>query len=306
MCIRDRDSTIAIVEKRIHGLELLRSRLGESKIGFEQNGGYELLFDSYTLSKDKLNNLNEKLFGLFNQNIFSFRNDLVYKFGFDQVHSLIQNKFEGQIHTGKMMKSLIEKAKSLGVNILTGSEVIEINDNEKFVEVIVSNQSINEKIKFISSKVSVCNNAFAKKLFKTLPLKPARGQVMITSEISNLKFKGTFHFDKGFYYFRNVGNRVLIGGGRNTDITNEESFDFVENLDILSTLKKYLTDIILPNNNFEIEMNWQGIMGFSENKLPIVNNVSTNVFCAFGCNGMGVALGSQIGIEMAFLMNQII
>lgn len=64
------DSTIAIVEKRIHGLELLRSRLGESKIGFEQNGGYELLFDSYTLSKDKLNNLNEKLFGLFNQNIF--------------------------------------------------------------------------------------------------------------------------------------------------------------------------------------------------------------------------------------------
>lgn len=237
---------------------------------------------------------------------FSFRNDLVYKFGFDQVHSLIQNKFEGQIHTGKMMKSLIEKAKSLGVNILTGSEVIEINDNEKFVEVIVSNQSINEKIKFISSKVSVCNNAFAKKLFKTLPLKPARGQVMITSEISNLKFKGTFHFDKGFYYFRNVGNRVLIGGGRNTDITNEESFDFVENLDILSTLKKYLTDIILPNNNFEIEMNWQGIMGFSENKLPIVNNVSTNVFCAFGCNGMGVALGSQIGIEMAFLMNQII
>ena len=31
--------------------------------------------------------------------------------------------------------------------------------------------------------------------------------------MKNLKIKGSFHYEKGYYYFRNIDNRILLGGG---------------------------------------------------------------------------------------------
>jgi glycine/D-amino acid oxidase-like deaminating enzyme len=56
-------------------------------------------------------------------------------------------------------------------------------------------------------------------------LKPARAQVLITKPIDSLKIKGTFHMDRGYYYFRNIDNRVLIGGGRNLDLKKRKQID---------------------------------------------------------------------------------
>ena len=36
--------------------------------------------------------------------------------------------------------------------------------------------------------------------------------------MKNLKIKGSFHYEKGYYYFRNIDNRILLGGGRNMDM----------------------------------------------------------------------------------------
>jgi glycine/D-amino acid oxidase-like deaminating enzyme len=43
-------------------------------------------------------------------------------------------------------------------------------------------------------------------------------------------------------------------------------------------------------------------MGFSPDKQPIVKRLSPNVVVGFGCNGMGVALGSLIAQEAAALI----
>jgi hypothetical protein len=48
-------------------------------------------------------------------------------------------------------------------------------------------------------------------------------------------------------------------------------------------------------------MEWSGIMAFGKELSPIISQTSTHVFCAARCNGMGVAIGSITGEELADL-----
>lgn len=296
-----KDATLAIIEKRWRGLEILRKRLGDSAIGYEQYGGYELLFDEQKQAIEQIDQVNMLLRPLFGQKVFSLDNSLIREFGFapHKIHSLIKNPFEGQIHTGKMMKSLTQYSSELGIEILTGINVREIIDEGSVARVRCSHSS--GDITFHTGKVAVCTNALISELLPEYTIKPGRGQVLITSPIA-LKFKGVFHFDEGFFYFRNVGNRVLFGGGRNIDFMGEETTELQTTKRIQDRLEELLYSVILPDTSFEIEHRWAGIMGFSNSKLPIVQKSSANVVVGFGCNGMGVALGSETGRETAQLL----
>ena len=152
--------------------------------------------------------------------------------------------------------------------------------------------------------MALCTNALMGEFLPELGIKPGRGQILVTSPIENLKFKGTFHFDEGYFYFRNYNNRVLFGGGRNIDFKHEETAVFDENPIILNRLKSQLKEVILPDTEFEIEQNWQGIMGFSPNKQPIVQPITDAIVVGFGCNGMGIALGSHTGEQLAAMLTQ--
>src|ERR1700754_3460624 len=77
----------------------------------------------------------------------------------------------------------------------------------------------------IAQQLLVATNAFALQLLPQLDITPARGQVLVTSPIDGLPFKGTFHFDEGYYYFRNLGDRVLLGGARNRAFEEESTDD---------------------------------------------------------------------------------
>ena len=60
-----------------------------------------------------------------------------------------------------------------------------------------------------------------------------------------------------------------------------------------------LKNIILPKNEFEIDYRWSGIMGVGNKKTAIVKSISNNVFCGIRLGGMGIAIGSSIGNELA-------
>ena len=133
-------------------------------------------------------------------------------------------------------------------------------------------------------------------------MKPARAQVLITKPIPNLKIKGTFHLEQGYYYFRNIDNRILFGGGRNLDVKTEETTEIAQTPIIQQQLEKLLKTTILPDYSFEIEHRWAGIMGVGNQKKPIVKQMSNNVFCGVRLGGMGVAIGSLLGKELAELI----
>ena len=67
--------------------------------------------------------------------------------------------------------------------------------------------------------------------------------------------------------------------------------------------KNLSSDIILPNQTFEVEHRWSGIMGVGNQKKAIVKQKSNNVFCGIRLGGMGVAIGSLVGKELAELIN---
>ncbi len=126
--------------------------------------------------------------------------------------------------------------------------------------------------------------------------------MLITKPIDGLKFKGVFHFDEGYYYFRRLGDRVLFGGGRNQDFEGERSTEFAYNPKIQGDLIDKLKKVILPDTAFEVEDWWTGIMAFGDTKFPIVKRHSPHVYIGVRMGGMGVAIGSKIGEELAALM----
>jgi glycine/D-amino acid oxidase-like deaminating enzyme len=295
------DKMLALVERRWRGIAFLCSRLGKKAIDFKQYGGYELLTDRQESAFEQLEKVNQLLFPLFNQAVFTTKNHLLNSFGFDKsaVKHLIFNPLEGQIDPGRMMRSLLAYVQHKGAVILNGCAVENITADKAQVSVTVQNRTANQKITFTGDKAAVCTNAFTKKLFPDLEISPGRGQVLVTKPLLKLRFRGTFHFDEGFYYFRNFENRVIFGGGRNLDFAGEATTEFAVTEQILADLREKLRTVILPNQPHEIAQTWAGIMAFSADKQPIFMKYAPNVWIGTRLNGMGVAIGSTLGEELA-------
>ena len=244
----------------------------------------------------KLNNL---LYPIFKSNTFQTTGNKISEFGLNnrKVSNLIQNKFEGNLNSGKLIDNLLDIATSLGIRIYFGCELTDFEEHENHVSLLC--KSRNSELRFKGEKLIICTNGFTSKLIPNLRVKPARGCVLVTKPIKNLKIKGSFHYNEGYFYFRNIKDRVMFGGGRNIDISKEETYEFGVNKKIIDRLKKDLEEIIIPDNNFEIDMIWSGIMGFGETKEPIIRPYSKNIWLAVALGGMGIAIGSLAGKEIA-------
>jgi glycine/D-amino acid oxidase-like deaminating enzyme len=297
------ESMLQLVEMRYKGLQRIRKVFKESAIDFDMCGGYEL-FPEIAMEKipvlayqtERLNTLLKEITG--KKRTFKQADDKIDDLGLHEVEHLIENKLEGYLHSGKLCQALLQAVQSMGVTILNAIEISGFEKVNDHIE-LYTNQFVN----FKAGKVLICTNAFARQLLPDLDIVPARGQVLVTSPIENLPLKGTFHFDAGYYYFRNLGNRVLLGGARNKAFSAETTTELTITDTIQQELEHFLSTYILPGYTYTITDRWSGIMGMGNNKLPIVKEVSPQVFCAVRMSGMGVALAPVIGEQMAKLLS---
>lgn len=291
------EEVLELVEKRVKGLELLRKNVGEANMDFQLHGGYELFTkedrELFNECLSKMPDINRLLKPIFGEDVFSVHKN---GFGFENIQQdLVFNRFEGQLHTGKMMSVLLQKVQAAGVKILNNISVSSFSEENASVEVRTDHFS------FKTRKLLIATNGFASQLGFS-EVKPARAQVLITHPIENLNIQGTFHLDRGYFYFRNVNNRILFGGGRNLDKKAEETCELELTDLIQNRLEELLKTTILPKKKFSIDRRWSGIMGVGEKKKPIVEQVSENVYCGVRLGGMGVAIGSHVGRELADLI----
>ncbi|MEN3323731.1 FAD-dependent oxidoreductase [Mariniflexile soesokkakense] len=285
-----------LVKKRVNGLKLLRDTLGNQAINYQNSGGYELFFNNdklFEVCLSKQEYINNLLHPIFKKEVFRIKPNS-FRFG-NIKEQYIFNAFEGQIDTGKMMQALLKKVQSKGVKILNNIVVESFSEESNLVKIKTNS------IEFSTSKLFIATNGFASQLI-TEDVKPARAQVLITKPIKNLHIKGAFHLDKGFYYFRNIDDRILLGGGRNLDFKREETTEFSQTEFIQNKLESILKTVILPQTSFEIEQRWSGIMGVGKQKNTIVKPLSNHVYCGVKLGGMGIAIGSLIGKELAELI----
>lgn len=291
------EEVVELVRKRWEGIQLLRKNLGDSNLGFKNYGGHEVfLFDREKLfdeCKNSMSQVNKLLGSVFGQDAFELQSN---SYGFKGVQDqYITNSLESQIDTGKMMAALLAKVQKSGVSVLNAVSVLDFSENGDGVSVKT------DKFEFSTTKLLIATNGFASQLLDK-KVEPARAQVLITKPIVDLNIKGTFHLDEGYYYFRNVDDRILLGGGRNLDFEAEQTMEFGETSLVQNKLESLLSEVILPGTPYAVEHRWSGIMGIGIKKRPIVKAVSDNIFCGVRLGGMGIAIGSSIGKELADLV----
>lgn len=278
------------VEMRWKGLQLLEKNVGAKNMRLQRLGGYELFDDVnyFNACHEKLpylNNMAWEVIGL--KNTYKAVGPKTKKF--NAVSGIFFNRHEGQIDTGEMMKHLTLLALKNDILILNNIHVAKINDVGSHAE-LLSDAGV-----FKARKVVVAVNGFARRLLKLKDVMPARAQVLITKPIKNLELKGCFHYEQGYYYFRNIDNRVLLGGGRNLDFKTETTTEQQLNAKIQKRLDQLLKTVILPGLAYEIDRRWTGIMGVGSEKKPIIEAISPNVLAAVRMGGMGIAIGSLVG-----------
>lgn len=292
---------LGLVQRRYEGLLGIRKKFGDKQLDYKPFGGFELITDKEIHFLEKMDQVNSLLYPAFENNVFDLVSDH-RSLGFGQrVKAIVRNPFEGELDSGKFLNALWEYCSELKIKILTGCEVSGLYPEELRIE--ISNAS-NDPIAFQSKQLAICTNAFTKSLLPELDIRPGRGLVMVTEPLSKeIPWKGSFHYDKGYVYFRNIDNRLLLGGGRNMDFQGEETVDFGINPKIRSYLMSILEDIIFPDGAAQIEMEWSGIMAFGPDKRPLIKLPYPNIGIAVRLGGMGVAIGWQTAGEMVNLLD---
>lgn len=293
-----------LVEMRWKGLLRLRERIGDQHLVYEPLGGYEIFRAAerhiFEECADHLLHFNQKMKAITGQadTYQMVSGDKTKSFGFNDVPHLIWNSLEGQINTGSMMAAWLRLAQQHNVLLLNGINIESIHPES---DAVVLQTGAGWELRVPSLVVAV--NGFAKRLLPDLDVQPARNQVLVTKPIPGLSLRGAFHYDRGYYYFRNVGpDRILLGGGRHLDSKNELTDHFGTTSLIRENLLQLLEEMIAPGLDAQPERWWSGILGIGEAKRPIVQKVHPRVTVAVRMGGMGVAIGTQVGEDAAALV----
>ena len=296
------EKLLSIIKMRLDGLSVLRETVGDHKMDLKWDGGYELFFDKNPKKLNQIGHLNSILKPFFPKDVFTINNKKIKKFGFntDMVNHLVQNSFEGQLNTGKLMRVLRTKLNKEDITFFSNTELTDFESKSNKNQLLISLK--NQKFNLTCNKLAICNNAFANQILPNFNIVPGRGLIILTKPFSKLNIKGSFHYDRGFYYFRNIENRILFGGGRNLDFKKEETIEFGINKKIKSKLITDLDKFIIPKYKIDIDMEWSGIMAFGKSKIPIIKKESNSVAVGIKSSGMGVAIGSYVGKSVADIL----
>jgi gamma-glutamylputrescine oxidase len=290
-----------LVKMRYDGLKKIRTTFNDTLFDYDASGGYECFDENSTnwhTVENKLPWLNKGLQSITGiPNTFTIADEKINTFGFKHFSHLIENTLEGGLQPAKLIQALCQAVQQAGVQIITGVEAINYVEKNNTVQIQTKNG-----FEFTANQLLICTNAFTKAIVPSIDIQPCRGQVFITEPIKNLALKGTFHFDEGYYYFRNVGNRLLIGGARNTAFEAETTTEIDTSLNIQQTLEAFSKRHLLPNIPFNIANRWSGIMAMGSEKLPLCSALSSNVFCCVRMSGMGVALAPVVADHISSLM----
>lgn len=292
------DEMLAIAEMRYRGIEKIRAHFTDTQIGFDACGGYECINrdnKNWQDLPDRLNWLNGLLKEITGKTaLFQLADHKLATMGLQGFDTLVENETEAALHSGQLVQALTQKVQAAGVNILSGQEVSTIEKQNSTVCI-----TTRQNRQFTAVHVVLCTNAFTNELAPQAGITPARGQVIVTSPIPDLPMKGTFHFDEGFYYWRNLGNRILLGGARNTAFEAEATTDLSGSAPVRKTLEDFLAQHLHPSFQYRIDHHWSGIMGFTADKRPYTARVKEGVTAAIACNGMGVALTPIVAEKLA-------
>lgn len=294
------EEVVSLAVRRFRGVEKLVREYSEEVLKLEWNGGHELFFhedeESFNDSSAYVDRINDAFEAILNIRPYTVLKVQEFQ-GIKKLVGVISNKFEGGLNTGAMLLAMRERALHCGVQLFHGVEVSGFSLVSKEVEVQSSVGLWKAK------RIAFCTSSFHSHLFEDLQMSAKRNQVVVTKPILDLKLNGTFHHQKGFNYFRNINGRILMGGMRhlfpNTELTSIQG-----NTDeVVSALTNFIQQKIHTVSAIDIDFAWSGILGVGKDERSVVTQVEECVFVGARLGGIGVAIGSLVGEELAQLID---
>lgn len=294
------NKTQELLNMRIKGLNLLRTHTD-----FYSSGNIELLNNKTIECADHLDDLNYMVHHAsserFVENYKLIEKSYHWSFGKEREQALIYSAHESSISTSRLYEKLLKNK-----NVFFNQEVKSIQENSD--EVIVETQDR----KFRTDRVAICANTEITKFVPSIKIVPGRAQILLTEKV-DFKQRADLcpvHYDEGYFYARTFDKRILVGGGRNQFFKQEQTTEMETTENVENVIKDFLYNVLLKDTGLtpKIESKWAGIMGFSEDGMPKVEVVpgSSKIVAAFGCNGMGVSIGSAIAQDASKLLKDIV
>ncbi len=202
--------------------------------------------------------------------------------------SAIEQPWDGAVHPYALVQSILKQS---------GADFINTNEIYKIEQLAPQKVMVyTRKYRFIAKKVLLCTNAYSPRIHPYFVGKviPTRAQVLVTEPLDTAPLMTCGYSDYGYMYYRTTfDNRLLIGGGRKQNKPAEN--DTIEDK-ITDAVQAILDDYLktrFPDVTAPVSRRWSGIMGFTEDGLPLVGTIPDmpDVGFAIGFTGHGLALG---------------
>lgn len=273
-----------LIADRYQGLQWIQKRYTPSDFDYIASGGWELFYTGLEADRaleklDQVQSIMQEATG--HRDVFQAKN--TDSLGFVCAQKGIHNPYEGQLHPVKLLGLIDKELNQAHVVRVSGLHVTQIEKGAVVTE---------EGYAIKANQIIVCANAFTPGLLPQLAhdIVPARGQILVTTPLTKPIPEGIYHSDDGYIYFRSLGNRVLLGGGRNQFKQAETTYAIENNEQVIAYLKDYLDKVITPHETVEIAHQWSGIMAMGTGKFPIIERINDHTLVCARMGGIGVAL----------------
>lgn len=197
----------------------------------------------------------------------------------------IEYRQDGEVHPLLLLNQM--RAHLQATEIIEDQEVCKVESGS-----YVHCETQHLKIK--SNKVIVTLNGYLGLLWPSWErhVRPQRGQVIVTEPLPK-RVKGPCYLTKHLCYFRQMPTgELLIGGFRNIDLENENTYSDQVSDKIQSALFEFTKNFFDFTANVKIKNQWSGIMGFTNDGQMIMGESPEhkNVYLVAGCSGHGMGL----------------
>jgi len=282
------EETIRLVQMRWEGLKLLRTSWGDESLNYQACGSVEAFTDPelFESCRSFVPELNAALNPILGGDPFVL-GPVRERLGLNHVCGIIGSPLEGSLDTSRLVQTLFRALESRNIPCLTGLEVTGLNEDSDGWSVSTNFGDLTAR------RVFVATNAWAASLLD-LDVRPAANSVIVTQTLTSLNLPCTVHHDRGYVYAREIDGKLLIGGGRHWQCPTEE--------DRINRLVEWAHHHIQGTEEMHICHSWTGQLGTGASRLPVVEEIKPRLYAGVRLGGMGVAIGSRVGRQLADLV----
>jgi gamma-glutamylputrescine oxidase len=151
----------------------------------------------------------------------------------------------------------------------------------------------------LADAVVLATNAYTNLLLPEVRIAPVRAQMLGTAPEPRRLVERPSYCDRGFRYWRQlVDGRLLAGGFRHHALEEEVGHDAVPTARIQALLDQ---EVHRLGSEAPVTHRWAGIMGFTEDELPLVGPVPgrPGVYVCGGYSGHGMGFAFQCARQLA-------